>query len=284
MTGFVRNLFGADNANDAQVLATSQSVAGQQAALDYLKQREAVPMEIRDQALKGLADYYHVPGEAKTQDQLIQEALASPLYRSLMDTRGAATDQIERYAAANGQLRSPGTSMLVRRENTAIANDALLKSFGAAQTRDDQLRTEQLRGLGGLAQLPSNDQAIAQGMSNIGQTQAQGTIAQANTQTGATNNVFGTLLGLGSIGAQAGWFSDMRLKSNIRYVGHIKGHAFYKWEWNRAANEIGLHGTGGGVIAHDVFETHPHAVELSKEGYLKVRYDLLDLDDERAAA
>lgn len=275
MTGWLRNTFGADKANDAQRLATEQAAAGQTEALNYLKQREELPMGIRDDALRGLADFYQVPGQPKTQDQLIQEAMSSPLYAAIMGTQKAGEGAILRNQSATGGLRSGTTQGALTDFGQQTANRALLESFGQAQERDDYTRALNLTGLSGLAGLEGNDQAIAGLTANIGNTRAQGTIAGAQTQTSALNNAFNTVLGFGQMLAGAGAFSDIRLKDNIRYVGKHQGFDIYGWDWNATAlNKFGLEGSAQGVIAHHVFEEYPEAIG-EHEGYLTVRYDML---------
>lgn len=203
MTGWLRNVFGADKANDAQIKATSQAVAGQQEALDYLKQREQLPMQIRDEALTGLRDFYQVPGQPKTQQDLIAEAMSSPLYAAIMGTQRAGEGAILRNASATGGLRSGTSQGALTDFGQQTANRALLESFGQAQQRDDYGRALNLTGLSGLAGLQGNDQAIAGLTAGIGQTRAQGTLGQAQTQTAATGNAINTLLGIGKIVAGA---------------------------------------------------------------------------------
>lgn len=273
MTGWLRNVFGADKANDAQVAATEAALAGDQQALDYLKQREQLPMQLRDEALQGLAGFYEVPGQPKSQDQLIQEAMSSPLYGAIMGTKQDAVDEQARYASATGGLRSGNAQVAFGREAQRISNDALLESFNQVQKRDDYSRALNLGGLGALAGLESNDAAIASIMSDMGSTKAQGILGQGQTQTSATNNAFNTLIGLGQVAAA---FSDIRLKENIRAIGYKDGFWWYGWDWNDEAATLGLEGSAVGLLAHEVFEVNPDAVEAEK-GYLKVRYDMLEV-------
>jgi hypothetical protein len=276
LTGWLRNVFGADKANDAQVLAGQQAEAGYEEALNYLKEREALPIELRDQALQGLAGFYQVPGQAKTQEQLIAEAQQSPLYGAITGNIASAEDAIRRNASATGGLRSGGTSGTIGRYVTDVKNKALLESFNQLQGREDYMRGLNLSGLSGLAGLSGNEGAIAQLTTGIGENRANTTLGQANTQTSALNNAFSTLLGLGSVGAQAGMFSDLRLKKNIRYMGEKAGFPWYRWEWNEIGNELGLEGEDCGVIAHHVYEKFPEAVGL-RDGFLTIDYSKLEI-------
>lgn len=306
MTGWLRNTFGADKANDAQVSATNTAANAateaakiqadsQREALDYLKEREALPMGIRDEALQGLAGFYQVPGQPKDQNALIQEAMNSPLYAAIMGTQGAGEQAILRNASATGGLRSGTTNGTLTDFGQQTANRALLESFDQAQRRDDYGRALNLTGLSGLAGLTGNDNAIAnlmsaiggtegQGVLNAGNARAQGTIAQANTQTSALNNALQTILGVGQVAAgfynpTTGSFSDIRLKTDIQYLGEHGGFPWYAWKWNdEAKDKLGLEGMSLGVLAHQVYNTHPHAIG-EKDGYLTVDYSKLNLPE-----
>lgn len=319
MTGWLRNVFGSDKANDAQVAATQQAVAGQDDALAFLREQSAVPNQVRDEALRGLSDFYQVPGDpasfeelkaqglplydmltnvgrGKTQEQLIQEAMNSPLYSSIMGTTDDALSGIARYQSATGGLRSGGAKAAFGRESQRISQDALLRSFADARERDDVERNLRLNaaggafdwasgqdsseralhlgGLTGLAGLTGNEGAIASLLANRGMTQAQGTLGQAQTQASATNNIFQGLLGFGQLGANAGWWSDIRLKTNIRPLGNKHGLNWYCWDWKPEAAELGLEGEASGVLAHEIYQTHPEAVGLV-DGLLVVDYNKL---------
>jgi len=195
MTGWLRNVFGADKANDAQQLATQQSVGAQTDALNYLKERNQIPGQIRDQALTGLMSFFNGAGAPKSQDELVSAAMSSPLYKQIEGTKQSGLDAIARFASATGGLRSGNTNVALGREGQRIDEEALTRAFGAQQDQQNQ----NLRGLLGLAGTPTMDQQIAAGTADIGNTRAQGTIAQANTQTSALNNAFGTLIGLGKL-------------------------------------------------------------------------------------
>lgn len=273
MTGWLRNtLFGADKTADAQREATDQAVGAQEKALEYLMQREQIPGQIRDEALTDLAGFYQVPGQMKSQEDLIAEAKASPLYGAIMGNLDLGIDEILRTSSATGQLRSGAPKRAIADTTTQLANQALLQSFGQAQARDDYSRAMNLQGIQGLAGLGTNQNAIAGTIQGIGTTQAQGTIGQAQTQAGAQNNLINTLLGVGQLAAS---FSDIRLKTNIRYLGDNAGFSWYRWTWNEKAAELGLEGDQVGVLAHQVFDEYPDAISVER-GYLKVDYDRLE--------
>ena len=59
--GFISDLFGGDDAADAARDAANTAAAADREALQYLQQREALPLQLRDQALMGLGATY-LPG------------------------------------------------------------------------------------------------------------------------------------------------------------------------------------------------------------------------------
>jgi hypothetical protein len=209
-------------AKGAQQAATTQAEAGmrgaeisaqsQREALQYLKQREAIPQQLREQALQRLGGIYGIQGktippitytpstggmfsglrdiagrkgEVPTQEepfgqqQLIQQAMESPLYGAMIGGRKAGEEAIGRHASMTGGLRSGNIQDAFYDYDTQLQNQALLQSYN-----------EQLQGLRGLAGLPSYAPQIASGMAGVGQTLGQGvsgagqTIAQGQVAAG----------------------------------------------------------------------------------------------------
>jgi hypothetical protein len=68
-------------------------------------------------------------------------------------------------------------------------------------------------------------------------------------------------MGLGQLLAM----SDIRLKANIRHLRDVEGLGVYRWDWNEAANALGLHGTSDGFLAHQVYDLVPDAVHVTLE-------------------
>jgi hypothetical protein len=76
-----------------------------------------------------------------------------------------------------------------------------------------------------------------------------------------------------SAGASIASMSDRRLKKNIESIGELNnGVKIYKWDWNEVGEEVGMVGSGIGVIAQEVAETMPEAVLEADNGYLMVDY------------
>jgi hypothetical protein len=273
VTGWLRKTFGAGEAAQASLAASEVSAASQEEALNYLREVEALPLELRDEALKGLSAFFQVPSRPRGQQELVDEARMSPLYQAIMGGRQAGEESILRNASATGMLRSGNVKGALTDYGSQLENRALLESFNQSQSRDDYERAMNLSGLSGLAGLGGNQAAIAELTRGIGETRAQGMVGAAQAKATGTQNAMGTLLGLGQMAAMA--FSDMRLKDNIRYIGDRNGYAWYAWDWNQEAmDNLGLEGSESGVIAHHVYKTNPDAV-VEIDGYLAVDYSKL---------
>lgn len=265
----IGDIFGGGNAADAAVEGSRIAADAQREALAYLREREALPTEIRDEALTGLSGYYEVPKQPLGQEELIAQAQGSPLYQQIMGTRQSGEEAILRNASATGGLRSGDAQSALYDYNVQLENDALLQSFNQAQSRDDYTRGMNLQGLTGLAQLQGNENAIAGLTAGIGQTQAQGITAAAQAKDSGIGNLLNTGFQL------AGLFglSDIRLKENVVHVAELNGHHWYTWDWNdKAKKEFDLEGSSQGVMAHEVYKFNPDFVAANDEGYLVVDY------------
>lgn len=279
--GIVDDLSGAEAAKSEAKKAAERQAKGiregsqisadaQREALEYMKEREALPTQFRDQALTGLAGLADMEGGTGSQQALIDRAMQSPLYGAIMGGQQAGEEAIMRNAAMTGGLRSGDVQSNFMDFNTELQNKALLESYN-----------QQLSGLQGLANLPSNAGAIAGQMSGIGQTLgggaagvgqtlAQGRIGGAQAATAAQNQLFGDATQAASMAASMA-FSDVRLKSDIKLTGNRGGHNWYSWTWNTKAADLGLSGDGEGVMAHEVYTTNPELIGQS-EGYITVNY------------
>lgn len=246
-------------AGDAAAAATRTQVEAQSEALNYLKEVEALPQQFREAALTQLGGIAGLPGGEGSQQQLIDQARESPLFKAIMGTREAGEESIMRHAAATGGLRSGNVQDDMFTYTSNLENQALLESYN-----------QQLQGLQGLAQLPSNANTIAGATSNIGATQASGIMAGANADLAALQGGTNTLMQLGSMA-----FSDRRLKKNIKLFGKAGKLNWYIWDWNSLAESIGLKGSCQGVIADEIMDECPDAVEL-RNGFMIVNYGKLE--------
>ncbi len=265
---FIGKLFGGgggDEAAEASIRGSELEAEAQREALEYLKEREALPQQFREGALTQLAGIYGLPGGEGDQQGFIDRARQSPLYESIMGTQEAGEEAILRQGARFGGFRSGDTAANITDYASQLENQALLESYN-----------QQIQGVSGLAGLPSMAPQIASGIAGIGRTLGQGQIAAAQSQQMGQQQGFGNLMGLGQLGLSAyEVFSDIRLKRDISYVGvSEQGHNIYKWNWNDLAAELELEGPGYGVLAHEIYETDPEAVGY-EDGWITVDYSKL---------
>jgi hypothetical protein len=193
----------AKDASKASGEAADVQALSQEEALDYLKQINALPQELREKALQQLGDYYQVPGAPKDQTQLIAEAEASPLYAAIQGTREGAVDEMARYASATGSLRSGNAKAAFAREGQRVSNEALLESFNQAQENDRYERGLNLAGLSGLAGIDTGATEIATRTADIGTTRAAGILGGAQAKQQGSQNTLNALLGIAGLGIQA---------------------------------------------------------------------------------
>ena len=244
------------------IRAAEIAAGGQRESLDYLKEVEALPLELRN---KYLPQYADIASGGQGQQDLIDSAKASPLYDAIMGGQQAGEQAILRNASATGGLRSGNASGALTDYGSQLENKALLTSYN-----------QQLSGIQGLANMPLNTNNVANAMAAPARTQAQGIIAGSQARQDANQSLTNNLIGLGGAAfmAPAGTFSDIRLKDNIKYLGIDDGHKVYSWTWKKEAKEFGLKGDDTGVMAHEVAEYMPEAISTSG-GYILVNYDML---------
>lgn len=223
--------------------AADTSVAFQREALDYLKQSQEPLLQAQQFGLTGLMDFY-----GGNQQGLIDQVQASPFYSSIIDQ---GEEAVLRNAAATGGLRS-GTTQNALAQNS---QDVLQGLVG-----------QQLGGLGQLAGYQPNTAGVANQLNTIGNTTAQGIVAQGQAQQAGLGNMLN--LGTSILG---GLFSDERLKTNIKKVGRVNGFNWYSWTWNDIAEKLGLSGESQGVLAQEVERVKPELVGQRK-GYKTVNY------------
>ena len=258
---FVKDLiFGNDDAEQAAVQAAQVQVGAQREALDYVKTTEELPQQFRRGALKKLGGLAGLEGGEGDQQEMVDRAIQSPLYKAIMGGQELGEESIMRSAGATGGLRSGNVQGAMFDYTTQLQNQALLSSYN-----------EQLMGIQGLAGLPSNTNQVAGMMQNIGTTQAQGITAGANASNMGNQQVMNNLLGIAGTVAM---FSDRRLKKNIVKLGQINGYNFYIFEWNSIANKLGLKGSTMGCMAEEVFKEVPEAV-FFKNNFLMVNYSMI---------
>jgi len=250
-----------EEAADAALEAAAIQAGYQQQGLDYLKETEAIPQELRQAGLQqlggiaGLAGFEQYGG----QQQLIDQAQLSPLYQSILGTGAAGEEALARTASATGGLRGGGTASQLANYNQNLQQEALLESYN-----------QQLGGIQGLAGLQSAAPQISQQYGQIGQTQAQGQIAAVQ----AKQQAFGNIMNLGGqVGVAA--ISDVNLKDNIVKIGSTSnpGIQRYKWDWKP---ESGKTGSEEGFLAQEVEKVYPDLVITLDDGYKRIYKDKIE--------
>lgn len=131
----------------------------EQQALDYLKERDVLPRKFSEGALSKLAGAYGLEGGVGSQQQLIEQAKASPIYQAM---QREGEEAIRRNASATGGLRSGNVQANLAKYNQGLISDVY---------------QQQLQGLSGLAGTPGYGAQIPGAMTAIGSTLAGGQLA-----------------------------------------------------------------------------------------------------------
>jgi hypothetical protein len=182
-------LEGSELAGDMIRSGTATAGNYSQAGLNYLKQADLFPRTISTDAKRRMAGLYGLEGGYGNQGALIGQARSSPLYDAIMQTRQAGEDAILRNASATGGLRSGNVQSNLYQYNQQLKANALNEAYA-----------QQLAGLEGLAAMPTNENAIANQFSEIGQRRGQGLVLEGQTRGGGIAEQ-GRLLGLGETAA-----------------------------------------------------------------------------------
>lgn len=256
---------GGGGGDDSSEDAARVQAESQREALKYLQQTERLPQAYREGSLQRLGSDYGFTLDANGNpisdgSSISERARQSPFYQ---DAVKVGEEAVLRNASTTGGLRSGNANEALAQVN----QNAYLASY-----------QNQLSGLQGMANLPSNANNIASNMSGIGQTQAAGIIGGANSAAAQQQTNMNNAGTAASIGLQA-WdtFSDIRLKSDIKYVGDVSGHRTYTWRWNELASDLGLSGEDWGVIADEVERINPEAVSI-RNGYKVVNYPMIGVE------
>ena len=253
---------GGDDAAAASRDAANIQAQYQREALEYLKEREALPQQYREAALTETANIAGLGDDPEAQQRAIDRAQRSPLYEAIMGTLPAGEEAIMRQAGATGGLRSGNVQDALATNAQQLQQQALLQSYN-----------QQMQAIGGLAGLPSLAPTIAQQQGGIGRTLAQGRVAEAQAQQSGQQQGIGNFMGLANLGMSAYQaFSDRRLKMNVEKIGERKGFNWYKWDWNSTAKQFGLTGSAEGVMADEVEKTNPEKVRFI-QGFKTVDYE-----------
>jgi len=245
VTGAIGGLFGGggDDAAGASRDAARTQAQAQQEALNYLKEREALPQQFREGALTQLGGLYGLEGGDPNAAANLR---SNPIYQATLGDIGAQEEAILRNQSATGALRSSGTEQM-------LAENQRQRQLAAYQNS--------MSGLQGLSGLQSYAPQIAQQTANIGQTQAQGIIGAEQSRQASQQAGFGNLMGLGQLGLSAfAAFCDPALKDNVQKIGEMEGYSIYRWTWNDKAANFDLYGEGVGPMADEIEANEPERI------------------------
>ena len=269
----ITNIEGQERAGREGREAAQTQQRYQQEALDYMRAQNEMPSMLQQGAMGQLGGLYGIGGD---QESALAQLKQSPIYSGIMGTRAGGEESILRNQAATGGLRTGNTQQALAQYNQDLENQALMQSIG---------------GLQGLAQTQTYDPMIAQMMGGIGQTEAQGMMAESQGRLAGGEQLrnfaqqerqYGHEVGMSFLGGSGGGgmassFSDKSLKKDIVKTGVENGFNVYSWVWNELAEKLGLSGSGRGVIAQEVEMVNPAAVSMSK-GFKTVNYNMIGVN------
>ena len=289
-------------ANTYQQEALAKAQAGTQARYNAVGQSDAIRQMELANAQQQLASAQSTAG----MNLQAQQQAAQGIYSAGTNLAGQ-TYQAGTNLAQQGYQAGIQGSQNIYGANANLAQQSYQSGLGAVQSiygtvSQNTLQNYQLQnaatlqGISSLQQVAQAGQGLYAGAQNYlanasssagnaAQIAGSGAanIAQANNQyaTGmaqanATGSAgIGQLVGtLGAAGITAA-FSDIRLKSNIKYVGNENGYNIYTWEWKEGYD----YGYTKGVLAQEILELKPKAVIVMDNGYYAVDYSMLGLED-----
>ncbi len=261
--GFVRDLTGKTAVKAATKAADAQVLGAKEASALF-------------DPFKGIGEQGLAQAGFLTDPQAQFDFLQSnPLFQMGLENLNTQTQQ---SAAARGRL-SAGDTLQQLNQNALLAASPLIQQ--QKQSIGDLLNYG-LTTAGNQGNLRTGQAAAAAG-GIVGAANARGQAAQniLNLAGGVGSSIgsaFGGAAGGGAIGGIASGigalFSDDRLKDNIKKTGEKNGFNMYKWDWNKAANELGLFGNDEGVLASEVEKINPNAISYDR-GYRKVNYEMI---------
>ena len=182
-SGISKALFGDGGAGDIRK-ASDEQLALQQQGLDYMIDTQALPLEMRNQFLPMLADFYS-GGEG--QNQLISDVQSSPFYGSMVQ------------AGQEGVLSNAGAMGLSRSGNTA--QDLSQSNQGVLQN----LVNQRLQGMQGMAGQNINTAGIANQYNQMGQNVGSAGMGIAQANQSGMGNLLGLVSGGLGLAGGLGW-------------------------------------------------------------------------------
>ena len=230
-----------------------------------------------------LANTYQQEALAKSQASTQARMSALQQSEAIRQTQAAYAGQ-QLQGAISGQELAYNANVGALQNVYGVASQANLQNYNLSNAAT-------LQGIASLTQLAQAGQGIYAGSQNYisGATNAASnaastagsTAAALDMQRNTTSKSSTTSWNLsmtdmaktaGAI-ATMGSASDIRLKTNIKYIGIDNGHSIYTWDWREGFDG----GYTKGVIAQEVLTYYPEAISVDECGYYMVNYDMLGL-------
>ena len=177
------SLIGASQAASASKQGAATTADAQREQLAYLKEREAIPQQFREEATQELGGLYGLPGGTQTsgivspytdRTGFMQGISNDPMYQRRLNV---GEDAVMRNASMTGGLRS-GNMQSALYDNAGRAWD---ETYGRRYNEFQDFQ----QGLTNMMGIPSNAPQISNVMSGIGRTVGQGQVAAGQAwQTG----------------------------------------------------------------------------------------------------
>ena len=214
ISGYMGNK-AAGKAADASRDAAATQAGAQRESLDYLKQTEYLPQQMREGALRQIGGMYGLGGGySYEQQQMLDELENLRMQSGVSGASSARIQELKRLTSGfePAQMGNGQQALINQAQSSPLygaimgtqqaGEEAIMRQAGATgglrsgnvqsnlYQYNQQLQSralqeaygQQMQGLQGLAQLPSYAPQIAQGLSGIGATQAGGMLAAGQAQ------------------------------------------------------------------------------------------------------
>ena len=274
----------------------------------YAEARKQMGSDLARRGLAGSGVEANLLANTYQQEALAKGQASTQARMSALQQSEAIRQQQAAYAGQQLQGGITGQQTAYQSNLGAIQNVyGVVNAQGLQNYQMSQAAT--LQGIAGLTQLAQAGQGIYAGSANYlaGASSTAGQAAQiAGSSAGnlaSTNanyalqqqqmaaqssagigSLVGTLGGaalggpigaalVGGVASKGANGSDIRLKTNIQFVGIENGHSIYTWDWREGFDG----GYNKGVIAQEVFVYMPQAISWDDAGFMRVNYEMLGL-------
>jgi len=275
---------GQDSQGNPMWTATQSLSPEQQKLLDYQNQTSMGLGSIQNQGLGYVQnmldkpfDTSKLPAEQINAGQTAQDAVMSRLNPQFERRQSQLETQMANQGIARGTEAFTNAQTDLNNARNDASIQAGLQGMGFGQQARQQslqeqafLRNEPLNTLnavrsGAQVQGPQftnvPQQATAQGADLLGAQQA-GYNARLGASNAANQSSADMMGGLMQLGTTAAMFSDRRLKTNIRHIGHTKGGLnVYSYDYVWGQSSVGVMADEVGHIDGAVF-THPSGYKM----------------------